>query len=89
MINNPLSKPNRFHHEMMNFLRDASKEHPLDLNTAYHLHDSSTRETYYGAYMDLVRLKYIESDKSGFWLTELGNQYLLLVKNTAREKLKI
>ena len=68
--------------EMLNFLRDATEEYPLPLETAFDLGNPNHRTTLYKEYLDLSREGYVKGDKRGHWITNRN-----LIEQTLRQSL--
>lgn len=61
--------------EMLEFLKNATKEHPLDLRTAFDLGNEKKKDVYQ-EYLSLASDGLINSDKRGAWITDEGKKAL-------------
>ncbi len=61
--------------EMLEFLRSATAEYPLDLRTAFDLGNQSKRDVYQ-EYLKLASDGLVNSDRRGAWITDKGKKAL-------------
>lgn len=73
--------------EMLNFLRHATKEHPLNLDMAFNLGNPKHRTTLYLKYLDISHAKLIKGKGHGHWITKEGTEELdRLSKHRSKSK---